>query len=190
MLSPSIHPFLFPRSPYPTVPGWYIFGSVVSRNRLLWMARSLGLIKNCKSESEVHSPFLPFLYSPCLCAVLAGYGGGGGGTVRQMYSNCAWQSPQAVTRCTGLQRRKIRVKPDRERTCLFFFFILCNDNDIIDMNNAMSANIPPPFFFFFLLLFHNPVIFTPPENRNVPSSSSLYCENITIRDIRSFFQLH
>lgn len=124
MLSPSIHPFLCPRSPSPTVPGWYIFGSVVSRNRLLWMARSLGLIKNCKSESEVHSPFLPFLYSPCLCAVLAGYGGGGGGggTVRQMYSNCAWQSPQAVTRCTGLQRRKIRVKPDRERTCLFFFF--------------------------------------------------------------------
>lgn len=67
--------------------------------------------------------------------------------------------------------RSSHLKSDREKKR--FFFILCNDNDIIDMNNAMSATT----FFF---LFYNRLIFTPLQKCNVLSPSSLYCKNITI----------
>ena len=73
-------------------------------------------------------------------------------------------------------------KKKRRHICFFFFVILCNDNDIIDMNNAVSATT---LLLFFSLSFYNPVIFTPPQKRDVLSSGSLYCKNITIRDVLS-----
>lgn len=48
--------------------------------------------------------------------------------------------------CGESKFRSSPMKSDSERKkrhdCFFFFFILCNDNDIIDMNNAMSATTP------------------------------------------------
>lgn len=89
---------------------------------------------------------LPPVIRPPHSSVFAGYGGGGE-TVTRTYSTVTAHGnpPRAITLCTGLWRIKIQVRPIEERhggkkrdTCVFWF-ILCNDNDIIDMNNAMSA---------------------------------------------------
>ena len=79
-LSPSIHPPL-PLS-LTDCAGRCIFGRVVSRNRLLWMARSLGLIKNGEMVSEVHFLFSSSGHLPSALECL-----------HRIWRNSAWQSP-------------------------------------------------------------------------------------------------
>lgn len=110
-----------------------------------------GLIKNGERESEVQ--FLFFLgFRPSLANSRA-VAGGGGGTVEQTYSVVPRQSPRAIISRTGTAENQNSGQArgratEGEKRDMSVFFILCNDNDIIDMNNAMSATTPFLFFPF------------------------------------------
>ncbi len=111
-----------------------------------------GLIKNGERESEVQFLFfLGFILPPLTFVSSQDFVGGG--TVEQTYGVLRGNHHGPLYRAQDCREPKFRSSPlksDRERKkrdmSVFFFFILCNDNDIIDMNNAMSATTPFPFF--------------------------------------------
>ncbi len=136
MLPPSIHPSL-----RTDCAGWCIFGFAVSRNRLLWMARSLSLIKNGERESEVHSLF--FFCSSFLCTRVSSQQHS---RADVQYLCMAITTSHYIVHTTAKNQNSGQARWKAKETSLFFY-VLCNDNDIINMNNAMSATTP--FFFFF-----------------------------------------
>lgn len=150
------------------------------------MARSLSLIKNGERESEVHFLFFFFFYSSFLhsvCTLLSSQDlTAVKGNVQYLCIRHYIMQRTAKNQNSGQACWKATERGKKKRhDC--FFFILCNDNDIIDMNNAVSDPFFSPFFFYI------PMIFTLLQKPNMLSYSSLHCQNITIWDVLISFQL-
>lgn len=84
---------------------------------------------------------------------------------------CAWQSPQAITLCTGLQRIKIPVKPveegRREKRDMFFlsYFAMIMTLSTWIMQCLQRPLFFPSFFFFIAQWFsccYRSIMYCPP----------------------------
>lgn len=96
----------------------------------------MGLIKN--SEREVRSS-LPCSYAihPSL-AHFAGHDSDAAGQVYRIVRDNRHKLIKHKHVCRESKFRSSWLKSDREKRDAFVFFILCNDNDIISMNNAKT----------------------------------------------------
>ena len=139
---------------------------MVSRNRLFLDGKVTGLIKDGERESGGHrlllSPFiLPSLSSRSLSLLDVTAGQDSRANMQPAHGD-QHKSFSFEQNFIESRFRSIRLKSDRERKKESVFFLLCNDNDIINMNNAMSAMTFFPFF-------NIQVIFTRLQKHNVLS---------------------